>query len=241
MTIQHESLPGVVKFVDDLYAQNFTTAAFQIGFFSTFFFMMEDLHGQKGDLRLTGDEAEFELFEGYMNDINRFFTPQNDAEAKRLLSVFLGNVSGTFGASNMAIASANNLRSIVIPVELRPDEWPRYRYLFLELWRPQQAELAELVTKYRLESRREVLQAFYRQKVKIYCKDRGIEESALPDTAEKKLKKEARTQYESALTEMLGPLPADEAAAVQNALEKPAPPTEEEITHSTPEEETDID
>jgi hypothetical protein len=240
-------IQNLVKFVDDLYAQNFTTAAFQIGFFSTFFFMMEDLHGQKGDhgqkgyLRLTGDEAELELFEGYLNDINRFFTPQNDAEAKRLLSVFLGNVSGTFGASNMAIASANNLRSIVIPVELRPDEWPRYRYLFLELWRPQHAELAELVTKYRLESRREVLQAFYRQKVKVYCKDRGIEESALLDTAEKKLKKEARTQYELALTEMLGPLPADEAAAVQNALEKPAPPTEEEITHSTSEEETDID
>jgi hypothetical protein len=229
-TIAAGKVPNLTKFIDDLYSQNFTTAAFQIGFFSTFFFMMEDFHGQQGDLRLTGDEAESEIFDGYLKDLNRFFTPQSDAEAKRLLSVFVGNVSGTFGASNMAIASSNNLRSIVIPVELRPDEWPRFRYIFLELWRPQHTELAELVTKYRLESRKEVLQAFYRQKVKIYCKDRGIEESALPDAAEKKLKKEARTQSEVGLVELLGSLPSEEATSIQIALEKPAPPTEEEIT-----------
>jgi hypothetical protein len=64
--------------------------------------------------------------------------------------------------------SSSNLRSIVFPHELKPDEWPRFRYILLELWRPADPRLAALLQKYRLESRLEVVHAFYRQKVKIF-------------------------------------------------------------------------
>ena len=49
--------------IDTLYKGDLTTAAFQIAFFSTFFFMMEDFHGRdNGELRLTGDDAEMAMF-----------------------------------------------------------------------------------------------------------------------------------------------------------------------------------
>lgn len=234
-------LPMLVSHIDKLFKEDFTTAAFQIGLFVTFFFMMEDYHGQDGgDLRLTGDDAEMEIFEEYLACLNKFFAPKTDAEVKSLLSVFCGSVSGTFGASNMTVSlSASNLRSIVIPGELKPDEWPRFRYIFLELWHPTDEKLAALTQRYRLESRLDVLKAFYRQKVKIYCKDKGIEEKQMTETVDGRLKKEARNQFESALTELLGRLPDPDRSALNAALDKPVPPTEEEITPVVSEEEPD--
>lgn len=125
--------------------------------------------------------------------------------------------------------SSSNLISIVFPHELKPDEWPRFRYILLELWRPTEQRLSALVQKYRLDSRHEVVHAFYRQKVKIYCKDKGIEEKQIPDTQDARLKKEAKTQFEAALTELVGKLPEAELAAIRTSLDKAVPPTEEEI------------
>jgi hypothetical protein len=234
-------IPNLVSHVDKLYKDDFTTAAFQIGLFGTFFFMMEDYHGQIGDDRLTGDDAEMGMFEEYLACMNRLFAPQADADVKRLLSVFAGSVSGTFGAANMIVSpSATNLRSIVIPGELKPDEWPRFRYIFLELWRPADERLSALTQKYRLESRLDVLKAFYRQKIKIHCKEKGIDEKQISESVENRLKKEARTQFEGALVELLGAkLPDPEQSALNLALEKAVPPTEEEITPTSADEEVD--
>jgi hypothetical protein len=233
-------LPVLIPHIDRLYKEDFTTAAFQIGLFVTFFFMMEDYHGQDGELRLTGDEAEMQKFDEYLACLNGFFAPKSDAEAKRLLSVFVGVVSGTFGATNMTVAaSATNLRSIVIPGELKPDEWPRFRYLFLELWRPMDERLAALTKGYRLESRMDVLKAFYRQKVKIYCKEKGIDEKQVSEAADMKLKKDARNQFENALTELVGKLPETERVALNTLLDKPVPPSEEEISPQPVEDESD--
>ena len=203
--------------------------------------MMEDYHGQEGDLRLTGDDAEMQMFDEYIACLNGFFAPKTDADAKRLLSVFVGSVvSGTFGASSMAVAaSSTNLRSIVIPGELKPDEWPRFRYIFLELWRPTDERLAVLTRGYRLESRMDVLKAFYRQKIKIYCKEKGIDEKQVTEAADTRLKKEARNQFESALAELVGKLPEPEREVLNTLLDKPVPPSEEEITPQAAEDNSD--
>jgi hypothetical protein len=231
-------IPFLISSVDKLYKDDLTTAAFQIALFSTFFFMMEDYHGADGELRLTGDDAEMDLFDEYIANLNSFFAPKSDADAKRLLSVFVGSVGGTFGATNMTVSpSAFNLRSIVVPGELKPDEWPRFRYIFLELWRPQEERLAALINGYRAQSRQEVLNAFYRQKVKIYCKEKGIDEKQISEAAENKLKKDAKNQFETALVELVGKLPEPEHVALNTSLDKPVPPSEEEIAPQTAAEE----
>jgi hypothetical protein len=233
-TLLHTVAPGKMQYlnsyVDRLYKENFTTAAFQIALFSTFFFMMEDYHGQDGDLRLTGDEVEVALFDEYLASLNSFFNPKADADVKRLLSVFLGSVTGTFGSQTMVVSpSSSNFIGIVFPHELKPDEWPRFRYILLELWRPTEERLSALVQKYRLDSRLDVVHAFYRQKVKIYCKDKGIEEKQIPDAQDAKLKKEAKNQFEAALIELVGKLSEAELAEIRTSLDKGVPPTEEEI------------
>ena len=62
--------------------------------------------------------------------------------------------------------------------------------------------LAALTQSYRLESRLDVLKAFYRQKIKIYCKEKGIDEKQVTESADNKLKKEAKTQFENALVDL---------------------------------------
>ncbi len=237
-TVAPSKLQYLYSHIDRLYKEDLTTAAFQIALFSTFFFMMEDYHGQDGDLRLTGDETEMALFEEYMGCLNSFFGPKTDSDVKRLLAVFLGAVSGTFGSQTMAVTPSNsNLRSIVFPHELKPDEWPRFRYIILELWRPEEERLSELVQKYRLDSRLEVVHAFYRQKVKIFCKDKGIEEKQISDTHDARLKKEAKSQFEAALTDLVGKMSEAELTAIRSSLDKSVPPTEEEISPTVSSEE----
>ncbi len=239
-TVAQAKIPVMVSYIDRLYKEEFTTAAFQIGMFSTFFFMMEDYHGKDGDLRLAGDEVEMEMFDEYLSCLNRVFAPKSDADAKRLLSIFVGSVSGTFGASSMSVAASSaNLRSIVIPGELKPDEWPRFRYIFLELWRPLDERLATLIQTYRFESRMDVLKAFYRQKVKVYCKEKGIEEKQLTEAVDLRLKKEARNQFENALEELVGKLAELERSLLNALLDKPVPPSEEEIVPQSVEDESD--
>lgn len=242
VSVTASKLPNLVSHVDKLYKDDLNAAAFQIALFATFFFMMEDFHGQEGELRLRGDEAEMGLFDDYLSCINGFFAPKTDAEAKRLLSVFLGSVSGAFGSPNMMVSpSSTNLRSIVIPGELKPDEWPRFRYIFLELWRPKDEKLSTLTETYRLESRVEVLKSYYRQRVKIHCKEKGIDEKQLTENDENRLKKSAKNQFEDALVELLGPLPAAEHATLNAALDKPVPPSEEEITPQVVDEEAEAE
>jgi hypothetical protein len=178
------------------------------------------------------------MFDEYIACLNTFFAPKADSDVKRMLSTFVGSVSGTFGSPTMTVSpSETTLRSIVIPIELKPDEWPRFRYIFLELWRPQDKVLADLVQGYRDQCRKDVLSAFFRQKVRIFCRAKGIEETNVTDKDRAKMSKEATTQYESALSDLVGKLPEPERQVIASALDKPTPPTEEEVAPPPTEEE----
>lgn len=225
--------------VDLLYKNDLTTAAFQIGLFATFFFTMEDYNGTKSHkAHMLGNDREMEFFDEYLTCLNSFFSPKNDAEAKRLLTTFLGAVTGSFGSGGMKITeSDSNLRKIVIPGELKPDEWPRFRYLFLELWRPADEELAALVSKYRDLCRVDVLKAFIRQKLKAYARAEAIEETQIKDTVRTKLSKEATSQYEAAISSLPAGLLETEKVLLRALSEKPAPPPPADEAASTTEEE----
>ena len=54
-----------------------------------------------------------------------------------------------------------------------------------------------------------------------------------------KLKKDARNQFESALMELVGKLPEPERVVLNTLLDKPVPPSEEEISPQTVEDEPD--
>jgi hypothetical protein len=212
--------------IDLLYKNDLTTAAFQIGLFATFFFSMEDFNGKENhESRMLGTDQEMAFFVEYLGCLNAFFAPKSDADAKRLLSTFLGVVGGSFGTTGMKITESDSiLRTIVIPGELKPDEWPRFRYIFLELWRPENKELAKLIAKYRDQCRVDVLKSFIRQKLKAYARAEAIEETQIKEATRGKLSREASSQYEAAISALPAGISEEEKTNLRALGEKPAPP-----------------
>jgi hypothetical protein len=225
--------------VDLLYKNDLTTAAFQIGLFATFFFTMEDFNGKEDhEARMLGSDQEMAFFDEYLGCLNAFFSPKSDADAKRLLSTFLGVVSGSFGSVGMKITDSDSiLRRIVIPGELKPDEWPRFRYIFLELWRPENEVLANLISKYRDQCRGDVLKSFIRHKLRAYARAEAIEETQIKETTRTKLSREASSQYEAAMSALPAGLSEEEKLSLRTLGEKPAPPPPVDEGASTTEEE----
>ena len=208
----------IVKAVHELFRTMFTTSAFQTALFMTFFSAVEALNA---DQRVSGDEAETALFAEYIGSLNTYFKPQSEQEAKRLFSVFSGKVTGSFGSSNMKISdNAYTLRRIVIPGELKPDEWPKFRYILLEMWKTTDPKLQALIDEHVKQSRSEVLRSFNEREVKEYCEKQGIDASQIKENKLKGIYASSLKTFMEALTELVGPLADEEKARLEQALSK---------------------
>ncbi|MBK6533277.1 MAG: hypothetical protein IPF99_27940 [Deltaproteobacteria bacterium] len=110
------------------------------------------------------------LFEGYLDDINRFFLPKKLEGLANLVAVFHGELrsDGTLIATNF------NLKKILLPTELKPDEWPKFRAILHELWRPNHPEAAALLELHRRVVRRQAVSHYIEREVKEFCKDKAI-------------------------------------------------------------------
>jgi hypothetical protein len=198
----------VVTAVNALYRTVFTTQAFQTALFLSFFTTMEKYNG---DARLEGNHKEKELFAEYLGALNRFFRPQTESETKRLFLAFSGSVSGSFGSESMKIVESDyTLRRIVIQRELKPDEWTKFRYLLLELWKSTDQKLQKIVNEYVAICRVDVLNALYRRDLDRYCRDRGIDPSAVKPKIKEKVSKQAMKEYFDALEGLHGAAIANE-------------------------------
>ncbi len=188
----------IVGAVNTLYRTVFTTQAFQTAFFMTFFSAIEKYNGDPA--RLTGAEDERQLFDEYLQSLNAFFKPANEASTKRLLLTFSGAVTGTFGTEGMKIAESEyTLRKIVIQRELKPEEWTKFRYILLELWKSQNKKLQDIIDMDVAQCRLDVVGSLYRRDLDRYCKEKGIDPTAVKPPRKEKLSQKVLEHYAEAL------------------------------------------
>lgn len=211
---------AVYDAVDQLFKNVLTTTAFQNALFVTFFSTLEKLNGDQDKL-VTGDEKDDALFAEYMAALNNFFNPSKEEELFRLLSTFSGKVSGELGdGSFKVVRNNNNLRGILFRgTELKPDEWDKFRYMLLEIWKKHKTEneaLKELLEQYVQKCRIEVLQAFGSRQMNHYCQEKGIEVTEVPTEEKERLKKECLELYIQALHETIGKLPKAEIKQLED-------------------------
>jgi hypothetical protein len=217
----------IVKAVHELYRTMFTTSAFQTALFITFFSAIEALNAEQ---RVNGDPADDALFTEYIASLNAYFKPQSEQDAKRLLSVFSGKVTGSFGSANMKVTeSAYTLRRIVVPGELKPDEWPKFRYILLEMWNTTNPKLQALIDQNVKQSRSEVLRSFNEREVKDYCEKHGIDASQIPEKKLKGIYALSVKYYIDALSELVGPVLDEERKRLEDALSKQPDVAPEEV------------
>lgn len=165
----------------ELYGDTLTTAAFQNALFLTFFGVIEQINMARSKLPVAVDalsDAEVAtLFDHYINDLNAFFLPQKQEGLARLVAVFHGELR----ADATLVATNFNLKKILIPTELKPDEWPKFRAILQELWRPEHPEASALLEAHRTLVRRKALAHYIDREVEAFCREKAIRVADLKD------------------------------------------------------------
>ena len=210
----------IQKSINDLYKTVFTTTAFQIALFMTFFSSIEKLNqGEKSGI-VQGDEQDDELFNEYLDSLGRIFKPDSELNTKRLLAVFSGKVSGAFGSDLMKVAEDKYiLRKIVVPGELKPDEWNKFRYILLEIWETKNLKLKPIIKSDLKLCREDVLKAFRDRELRDFCLEKGVDLTEVTPAEKNEINHKALKKYISALVTLVGEVPDDEQERLGQCLD----------------------
>jgi hypothetical protein len=133
-------------------------------------------------------------FQKYLDDISQFFTPKSVAQFKNISDVFAGSVDGD--PSDWKIIKTNyTFRSIVHSEEMQPDQWPKYKYLLLELWSPNSPVLKETIDKNLLVCRKQVFKSLVDKKRDEWLIDNQKHEDSMTSKDHQRVQKTAEDLY----------------------------------------------
>ena len=190
---------GIISLINQLYDNVFGTVAFQAATMCTFFNIIE------GHLDLDYQEsAVVSSFDSYLMSINKFFTVESFDDFKKLIELFIGSTQGDT-ASNLTKPIAGSeltFKNILSPSEMKPDSWPRYRYLLLELWVPSNDDnLKEYIESELVKCRSEVFHGLFSRNKKEFSKSTTIPLDKLSVDDVKKIHQTTFDQYANFLGE----------------------------------------
>jgi len=154
-------LPKVVAFVTWLYENVFTTVAFQTALVAGFFGELERANIERekeGEPALDTTEA----FNVFIKDINAFFQVERSNDFRRLVELFQGALGENIGEWKITPSSSTFTR-VVSRQEMQPAQWPKYKYLLLELWRAADTPLADTLTAQRDIARRQIFSSLEKE------------------------------------------------------------------------------
>lgn len=146
----------VVQWLSQLYDNVFTTVAFQSALVCGFF-------GEVENATLLDETLELnvaEQFSEYLGQLSAFFVPTTWTAFRSLHRVLTGDLVDD-GDALKPVSTNWAFRDVVYRGEMKPDQWPKYKYLFLELWQPSSEGLAESVERSRDKARRQVFAELY--------------------------------------------------------------------------------
>ncbi len=164
--------PKMVEWCNRQYDEFFTTVAFQTALVCGFLGLVEKAErklkkGEFGDqLPIDRDQA----FDEYITQLNQFFVPRSPTQLKRLIRVLTGEVADD--KEVWAVRPSNQtFRSVVYRAEMQPDQWPKYRYLLLEIWHPTHPALQSVLAEELSECRAEVFAALHDHYETAFCRE----------------------------------------------------------------------
>jgi hypothetical protein len=195
--------PYIVKWFNDLYDNVLTTVAFQSGLICGFFGEIEKTNTDL-DKEYEDPLNIMECFNEYIEQLNDFFTLKTSSQLKKLIRVFTGDISGEI--VDWKIISINwTFKNVVCHGEMQPDQWTKYKYLFLEIWKPNHPQLNKNIIKERQKCREQIYAALHNDYKTSYCK----ENSKLEENLEKDEKKSIFNQTFTAYSNFLKNLGAE--------------------------------
>jgi hypothetical protein len=154
---------------------------------------------QAGFLR---PETELVILDEYLAALNLLFRPKSEADLVRLVQTFEGKLD--VEGDSIRITPGATFRSVVISGEMQPAEWPKYRYLILELWPPGENRLRTIIERDRSLCRISLAGALLSRRIRAYCEEHAVPpDQLLPDGLEA-LTRKAKADLESFLLAATG-------------------------------------
>jgi hypothetical protein len=174
-----EVVISAISWVNKIYKNIFQTVAFQASLICGFYTLFE-----KSSARFDGPlDIDLDIeFSNYLEQISSFFKPKSAAQLRNISDLFFGSTEGSnFLDITISEGSPFTFRNVVFPNEMSPDEWPKYRYLMLELWSPLNVDFEQIVEADRNLCREQVMASLYDRNVKNYCKEKVKKSSDLEE------------------------------------------------------------
>lgn len=201
--------PAIRGFVDKLYSNVLTTVAFQTALVSTYIGLLEQAFGV--DFWYKEPEKNEAELTNYLACIESLFCPVKVTDLKRLVAVFEGSlvVSSEDMSAHQINRTDTTFKPVVMTEEMKPDLWPKYRYILLELWRPLDGKMEEVRQSQLVTCRQIVLQGRERVLRDRYLKEVGRGEDSLTDRQRASIKKKAVESYRTFLGNLAPSLVAE--------------------------------
>lgn len=159
--------PKIISWINDLYENVLTTVAFQSGLICGFYGEFE-----KANIQLVKSGKEYldreNFFKEYINQLNSFFIPKSSLQFRKLVSIFSGDLEGEIREWKI-IKTLYTFRNVVYRGEMQPDQWPKYKYLILEVWDPSDEILKGFVEEERGNCRKQIFSSLYNSYRANYC------------------------------------------------------------------------
>lgn len=167
----------IISLINQIYNNVFTTVAFQsaviCGFFNEYEKVSKDFQGQ--------DNLNIEnIFDEYLQQINEFLMPTSFLSFKKIISLLVGRAEGD-NSDNLKVSEKSNdsFRGVVFPGEMQPDQWPKYRYLLMEIWKPTDSAMRDRINNELVYCRNQVFRSLYERKKKSISQQKNVTEDGL--------------------------------------------------------------
>jgi len=180
--------------IDRIFDNVFSTVAFQTAVVCTY---VEAIRIAFGGMQ----NSTVELLDEYIEAINGLLRPKNFDELKALVHTFEGELVADTEVK--LTIGGPTFRQVVLPGELQPAEWPKYRYLLLELWKSSAPEIQSVIDQDREAVRAEVAQSLCRRRLKAYCEENRVDEASLPGHIKAEILAKSKSMYEEFLAAVL--------------------------------------
>ncbi|MCU4337078.1 DNA sulfur modification protein DndB [Acinetobacter dispersus] len=183
---------NIIVGLDRIYNTVFSTVAFQTALIVTF---TESLLRAFNKIN---PENVMELLAEYVESLNSFFSPKDDNELINFFSIFEGELKNNEGVIRFD-DEGKSFRDVILSGEMQPSEWPKFRYLLLELWYPSNKVINQIIQDDREKCRRQVSEKLVQKLIRNYCKDNGIAEIDLDEHVKEQILERAKNKYENFL------------------------------------------
>lgn len=188
----------LIGLIRDIYDNVFSTIAFQSALVCTFFNEIEDLLALKKVV--LSDSDLHKMFDEYMSQLNKFFSPDTYYKFRSFMSVMIGDVDESEEGLKFKERTPLTFRNIVFPGEMQPDQWTKYRYLILEIWTPDDSTLGSVVSENREICRMDVAFTLYNR----HKSERAKSDQKLVEELTAEERKEEASKSFAAYSQFLG-------------------------------------